>query len=215
MIIALDGPAAAGKGTLAQRLAAHFDLALLDTGRLYRAVGRRVLEAGEEPGDPAAAERAARSLTAGELERPGLRAEAVSRAASQVAAHPGVRLALLQFQRDFAHHPPGGRRGAILDGRDIGTVICPDADVKIFLNASLEARAERRYQELRAAGSDIIKARVLADMQERDARDSAREAAPLTPAPDAFQLDTTHLDADQVFQTVIGFIGRKLESRGA
>lgn len=215
MIIALDGPSAAGKGTLARRLAAHYGLALLDTGLIYRAVAARVLRGGQDGPEPVRAITAARALEAADLQLPGLRDEAVGAMASKVAAIPEVRLHLVDFQRRFAKNPPGGAAGSILDGRDIGTVICPDAEVKIFLTASVEARAERRFRELQAAGSDTIKARVLADMRERDARDSARSAAPLVAAADAFQLDTTALDADQVFERVVAHIDRKRAGRGS
>jgi len=215
MIIALDGPSAAGKGTLSRRLADHYRLALLDTGLIYRAVAHHVLAAGAAANEREAAIAAAANLRTDDLNTPGLRAEATGAMASKVAAIPEVRLHLVDFQRKFAQHPPGGAAGAILDGRDIGTVICPDADVKIFLTASQEARAERRFQELRTGGHDTIKARVLADMRERDARDSARSAAPLVPAADAFVLDTTALSADQVFERVVGHIEAKRAARGS
>ncbi|MDF3072435.1 MAG: cytidylate kinase [Alphaproteobacteria bacterium] len=215
MIIALDGPSAAGKGTLARRLAAHYRLALLDTGLIYRAVGARVLADRGEGGETDRAIEAARKLQPQDLEQPGLREEAVGAMASKVAAIPEVRLHLIDFQRRFAKTPPGHAAGSILDGRDIGTVICPDADVKIFLTASAEARAERRFQELQAAGATTIKARVLADMHERDVRDSARSAAPLVPAADAFQLDTTTLSADQVFDRVVAHIDGRISRRGS
>lgn len=215
MIVALDGPSAAGKGTLARRLAAHYRLALLDTGLIYRAVAARVL-ADTQPGpERERAIEAARNLMPEDLQQPGLRQEAVGAMASKVAAIPEVRLHLVDFQRKFAKHPPGNVTGSILDGRDIGTVICPDADVKIFLTASLEARAERRFQELRASDAATIKARVFDDMRERDARDSARSAAPLVPAADAFQLDTTALSADQVFDRVVAHIENKRAGRGS
>jgi cytidylate kinase len=213
VIIAVDGPTAAGKGTLAKRLAAHYGLALLDTGKLYRAVGLKTLQAGAAPEDAEAAARAALSLTAADLDLPGLRAEAVSRAASVVAVNAGVRAALVDFQRQFAHMPPAGAKGAVLDGRDIGTVICPDADVKIFLTASQEARAERRWRQLQSSGATTIKARVLADLQERDERDSARSLAPLKAAPDAFLLDTTAMDADQAFAAAVEHIELKRTGR--
>jgi cytidylate kinase len=214
MIIALDGPSAAGKGTLARRLAAHYRLALLDTGLIYRAVGARVLAGSQDGPERDRAIEAARTLKPQDLQQAGLRSEAVGAMASKVAAIPEVRLHLVDFQRKFAKHPPGAVAGSILDGRDIGTVICPDADVKIFLTASLEARVERRFQELQASGGDTIKARVFDDMRERDARDSGRSAAPLVPAADAFQLDTTALGADQVFERVVAHIDAKRTGRG-
>ena len=210
MIIAVDGPAASGKGTLARRLAHHFKLAHLDTGGLYRAAALHALESGGHPADPAVAEAGARRVRAADLDDPRLREERVAQAASVVAAIPAVRQALLAFQRDFARHPPGGAAGAVLDGRDIGTVICPDADAKLFVTATVEARAQRRFQELRESGGRAIYSRVLQDMKDRDARDSQRRTAPLVPAGDAFVLDTTALDADAAFAAALDFIGRKL-----
>ena len=206
MIIAIDGPAAAGKGTLARRLADHFDLALLDTGLLYRAVGMNLVRAGADPDDAAKAAEAARNLKPEDLEAGDLRDDAAADAASRVSAVPDVRAALLDFQRSFAAEPPGGTRGAVLDGRDIGTMVCPDAESKLFVTASPEVRAERRYLELRERGLDAIHGRVLADMKERDARDSERTVSPLEPAKDAFLLDTSDLDADQVFAAALDFI---------
>jgi cytidylate kinase len=165
MIIAIDGPGAAGKGTLARRLAQALDLAYLDTGQLYRAVAAKVLDAGADPSAPAAAEAAARTISLQDLDRPDLRREAVSQGASQVAAIPAVRAALLDLQRTFAQAPPGGKRGAVLDGRDIGTVVCPAADVKFFVTASLDTRAARRQKELRGRGEPSIYARVKQEMQ--------------------------------------------------
>jgi cytidylate kinase len=215
MIIALDGPSAAGKGTLARRLAAHYDLAYLDTGSLYRAVGSRVLREGGNPADVAHAAAAASSLSEADRMAPDLRTEAVGQAASKVAAIPEVRTRLLHFQRNFAHRPPGGRAGAILDGRDIGTVICPDADVKLFLTATLEARAERRFRELQEAGAAPIRHAVLEEMTLRDRRDSERQAAPLKPAHDAFVLDTSTLDADAVFTAAVEHVSERMRSRRA
>jgi CMP/dCMP kinase len=213
MIIAIDGPAASGKGTLARRLARHFGLAHLDTGGLYRAVALRALEAGGDPADAAVAAAAARAVHAGDLRDPRLREERVAQAASVVAAIPAVRQALLAFQRDFARSPPGGEAGAVLDGRDIGTVICPGAAAKLFVTASLEARAARRVRELRERGETAIYEAVLQDMKDRDARDSQRRAAPLVPADDAFVLDTTALDADAAFAAALDFIDRKRAAR--
>jgi cytidylate kinase len=199
MIIAIDGPAAAGKGTLARRLAKHLGYDFLDTGSLYRAVGLQVLRHGGDPADTKAAKAAAEHLDLALLADPELRGEAAAKAASLVAAQPAVRAALLDFQRDFAHRPPGGR-GAVLDGRDVGTVVCPDAEVKLFVTASLEARARRRLNELQAAGQEAIWSAVLQDMRDRDARDSRRDVAPLKPAVDAVVIDTTSLSPDQVFE---------------
>lgn len=206
MIVAIDGPAAAGKGTLARRLAAHLGYAYLDTGLLYRATGKKVLDAGGDPADPNTAEAVAKALVAADLEADGLRTDEAAGAASKVAAIPAVRAALLEFQRRFAAAPPAPAEGAVLDGRDIGTVVCPDADVKLFVTASDEVRAERRAKELRQAGHDAITARVLQEMKERDARDRARDVAPLIAAEDAIEIDTSDLDADQVFEKALGFI---------
>ncbi len=209
MIIAIDGPGAAGKGTLARRLAQALDLAYLDTGLLYRAVAAKVLADGGDPALPAVAEAVARSTTFADLDRPGLRGEAIGQGASQVAAIPAVRAALLDLQRRFASQPPDGKRGAVLDGRDIGTVVCPGADVKLFVTASLDARAARRQKELRARGEASIYARVKQEMQERDARDSARATAPLKPAPDAVILETSEMDAEGAFRAAMDIIAAR------
>lgn len=210
MIIAIDGPAAAGKGTLGRRLAEHYNLAFLDTGGLYRAVALKVLDAGGDQNDPQAAEKAAKSLQPAELDTPRLREDRVSKASSIVAAQPPVRAALLAFQRNFAHHPPPGFAGALLDGRDIGTVVCPDATVKLFVTASANARATRRFKELRETNSTIIFEKVLQDIEQRDARDRERQMAPLRPADDALELDTTALDADAAFAKAADLIAQKL-----
>jgi cytidylate kinase len=204
LIVAIDGPAAAGKGTLARRLAARLGLPYLDTGLLYRAVGRRVLDVGGDPADPVAAEAAARGLSPQDLDRPDLRGPEADAAAAAVAAIPGVRTALLAFQRGFA-----GERGAVLDGRDIGTVIFPDAQIKLFVTASLEARARRRWLELRAKGADAELSAVETDMRARDALDAARAAAPLRPAADAVLLDTTQMDADAAFRAAMDAVARR------
>jgi cytidylate kinase len=198
----------AKKGTLARRLAEHFGLAHLDTGKLYRATGLGVIEAGGDPTHPAAAEKAARNLDFSRLAGSRLNDEDVARAASVVAAIPAVRAALLEAQRRFAHHPPAPAKGAVLDGRDIGTVVCPDATVKIFITASAESRAFRRVKELRERGATAIYDDVLQDMRERDARDSERRAAPLAAAPDAVTIDTTLLDAEQVYEQASELIAR-------
>ncbi len=210
MIVAVDGPSAAGKGTLARRLAAALDFAYLDTGLLYRAVGAKLLACGQAPADPAAAERAAADLAPEDLRRADLRSEAAGRAASEVGAHTEVRAQLLAFQRRFAAEPPDGKAGAVLDGRDIGTVVSPAADVKVFLTASPEARARRRLKELRERGEEAIYPRVLQEMQERDARDSGRAAAPLRPADDAIVIDTTEMDKDAVFERVFAIVQSRL-----
>jgi cytidylate kinase len=214
VIVAIDGPAASGKGTLARRLAEHFGLAHLDTGKLYRATAFLVLAAGGDPANPAAATEAARRVDPARLADPALLTEEVAQASSIVAAIPAVRGALLDRQRDFAAHPPPPFRGAVLDGRDIGTAVCPDATVKLFVTASPEARAERRLQELRERGATVIYGDVLQDMKERDARDSERRVAPLAAAPDAVTIDTTGLDADQVFGLASEIIARALAAHG-
>ncbi len=213
-VVAIDGPAASGKGTLARRLAARFGLAHLDSGKLYRAAAFLALSAGADPADPEAAVAAARRVDLARLGDPRLSSEAVARAASITAAIPGVRAALLAFQRDFAAHPPGSARGAVLDGRDIGTTVCPDAAVKLFVTASTEARAERRLRELRDSGATVIYRDVLQDMTERDARDSGRRVAPLAAAPDAVTIDTTGLEAAQAFELASGIIERALAAHG-
>ncbi len=215
MIIAIDGPAGAGKGTLARRLAAELDFAYLDTGSLYRAVAAKLLAGGGRAEDAGAAEAVARGLAPADLERSDLRAEATSQAASQVASYPGVRAALLAFQRGFAAQPPGGKAGAILDGRDIGTVICPGAQAKVFVTASLEERARRRHKELLDRGEESIYPRVRDEMAERDRRDSERASAPLKPADDAFVLDTTELDIDAAFSAAMSYLRSRLEPREA
>jgi CMP/dCMP kinase len=211
VIIAIDGPAAAGKGTLGRRLAQHLNLAFLDTGGLYRAVALKVLDGGGDPADAAVAEAAAKAIRPEDLETPRLREDRVSQAASVVAAQPAVRAALLAFPRDFAHHPRAGFAGALLDGRDIGTVVCPDATVKLFVTASPEARATRRFKELQAARVETIYERVLQDIEQRDARDRERQTAPLQAAGDAIELDTTALDADAAFAKAADLIAQKLK----
>ncbi len=206
MIIAIDGPAAAGKGTLARRLAETLGFAYLDTGLIYRAVAARVLAAGEGPHDTEAATRAAGALRPDDLARGDLRREEVGQGASVVAALPEVRAALLAFQRDFAKQSSEGRKGAVLDGRDIGTVVCPGAEVNLFVTASPEMRAKRRHKELLERGEQSIYARVLQEVRDRDARDSGREAAPLRPAEDAIVLDTTELNAEAAYQTALQYI---------
>ncbi|MEQ8369215.1 MAG: (d)CMP kinase [Alphaproteobacteria bacterium] len=215
--IAVDGPAAAGKGTLARRLAAALGYACLDTGLIYRAVAWAVLRAGGDPADDAAATRAAESLNLAVLDDPAvvaeLRSDQIGQAASQVAAVAAVRRAVLPLQRTFARRPPGGQPGAVLDGRDIGTTVCPDAEIKIFVTASLDARAGRRHQELLSRGVKSIYGRVLEDMERRDALDRGRAVSPLIPATDAWQLDTTALDADQTFQRALAYIRDHLAAR--
>jgi cytidylate kinase len=206
MIIAVDGPAASGKGTLARRIAAHFDYAYLDTGKIYRAVGFGVLAATRDPEDLEAALEVARALDAGDLTNPELAGDTAAAAASKVAALEPVRAVLLGFQKDFAAAPPGGVSGAVLDGRDIGTVVCPDADVKLFVTADVEERARRRHKELLDNGEASIYSRVLQALKDRDARDSNRSVAPLKAAPDAIAIDTTAMDPDEAFATALGCI---------
>jgi cytidylate kinase len=211
IIIAIDGPAASGKGTLAKRIAAELGFAHLDTGSLYRAVGVAVLRAGKDPADAAVAAQVARALRPedGILSDPELRSDEAAQAASKVAVVPEVRSALLDFQRTFAAVPPGGAPGSVLDGRDIGTVVCPDAGAKLFVTASVEVRAERRLKELRERGIPAIPSDVLEDMKARDARDSQRAVAPLKPADDAFVLDTSAMNPDQAFAAAVAYIGSK------
>ena len=210
MIIALDGPAASGKGTLARRLAEAFNLAYLDTGSLYRATGVATLRAGGDPSNEADAVKAAKSLDITQFSPADLRTEAAGVAASQVAFIPAVRAALLDFQRNFAKNPPAGKAGVVLDGRDIGTVVCPDADIKIFVEADLETRVRRRVKELQERAENIIEARVVrADMEARDARDKDRSVAPLKAATDAFLLDTSNMTADEAFAKVKAYIDPK------
>ena len=208
VVIAVDGPAASGKGTLARRLAAALCYAYLDTGLLYRAVGLALLRAGQDPADAAAAAAAAASIEAdsADYSDPALRDEETGKAAGIVAAIPAVRSALIDVQRRFAANPPGAAAGAVLDGRDIGTVICPDADYKFFIEANIEERARRRVKELQDRGDAVIPARVLQEMKERDERDRTRAVAPLAPAADASVVDTTNLNADAAFALAMSFI---------
>ena len=205
-MIALDGPAASGKGTLARRLAAHYGLRHLDTGALYRAVALRLLRSGGDPAVAAQAADAAEALGDADLAEPALRDEAVGAAASVVAAHGAVRRALLGYQRAFARRPPG----AVLDGRDIGTVVCPDAPIKIYLEAAAGTRAARRLRELRSRGVTGIESRVLDEMTARDARDRRRDSAPLRPAEDACRIDTTALGPDEVFERAVAIVDARL-----
>ncbi len=210
MVIAIDGPAASGKGTLARKLAAELGFAYLDTGALYRCVGKAVLDAGGNPADETAAIAAAKSLQhtlkAEDLQDPALRTDTVGSAASNVAKFGEVRRALFEFQRNFAKTPQQGYGGVILDGRDIGTVIAPDADVKLFVTASVEERAKRRLAELTGKGIETDFETVLADMKQRDERDSARDAAPLKPADDAVFVDTSTMNADAVMAKALDAI---------
>jgi cytidylate kinase len=204
MIIAIDGPAASGKGTLGKRLAAHYGLRHLDTGLIYRAVAQAMLDGGHALDDAVRAAAAARSLDARRFNETQLKSHAIGEAASRVSAIPEVRAAVLAFQRQFGAAPPG----AVLDGRDIGTIIFPDADVKIFVTATTEVRARRRAAEFAAAGTNVSEAEVLADILRRDERDTTRAIAPLKPAPDAHILDTTYLDREQAFRAAVDLVER-------
>ncbi|MCL2384879.1 MAG: (d)CMP kinase [Alphaproteobacteria bacterium] len=204
MIIAIDGPAASGKGTLARHLARHYGLPHLDTGLLYRATARTLIEEGHALDDQSAAVAAARGLSLTDFDEKLLRGREMAEAASKVAAIPEVRSALIALQRAFAHRPGG----AVLDGRDIGSVICPEAAPKIFVTASLEARATRRALELKSQGEKTDYADVLAEILRRDARDQNRAAAPLVAAKDAILLDTTTLDAEAAFKAALAIVER-------
>ncbi|WGF89988.1 (d)CMP kinase [Marinivivus vitaminiproducens] len=202
LVIAVDGPAASGKSTLASRLAADLGLHFLDTGLIYRAVGARVLGEGGDPDDAADAQVAAEGLAETDLARPDLHTPEVSQAASKVAAHQDVRGVLLDYQRRFAAREPG----AVLAGRDIGTVVCADARRKIFVTASVEERARRRFEELRRREAGVIYDTVLQDLRERDRRDQSRAVAPLKPAADAYVLDTTAMDTEMAFEAARAFV---------
>ncbi len=209
MIIAIDGPSASGKGTLARRLAKHFNLPHLDTGALYRAVAVAALRAGKSVDHPEEAIKIAagfsRGISAELMNDPELRLESTSISAGKVAAIPEVREHLLNYQKQFARQPGG----AVLDGRDIGTVIAPEAEIKLFIVASAEKRAERRVKELQSRGQPVTYDHVLKDMQERDARDATRSVAPTKAAPDAVLLDTSNLDADAVFAAALQIVKQK------
>lgn len=210
VIIAVDGPAASGKGTLARRLAAHFDYAYLDTGSLYRALAYDVLRRGEAPENASAGLRAAKALDLAMLNDPdilaALRTDAVGIAASLVAAQPDTRAAILQIQRDIADTPPDDKAGAVLDGRDIGTIVCPQAAHKIFVTARAEIRAERRWQELYQHDPQVSLEDVLADLKARDKRDSERVTAPMRAAQDAHLLDTSDLSIEEAFEAALALV---------
>jgi CMP/dCMP kinase len=212
-VVAIDGPAASGKSTIGRRLAERFGFAYLDTGSLYRAAAHIVLEKAGDPADPATAVAAAGEVASPLLSDPRLHAEAVSAAATVVAAIPAVRRRLFAWQRNFAANPPAPARGAILVGRDIGTVVCPAADVKLYITAEPEVRADRRVKELRGRGTASIYENVLQDLNERDARDSQRRVAPLSVAPNAEVIDSTTLDADAVVERAADVIGRVLKEK--
>jgi cytidylate kinase len=206
MIIAIDGPAASGKGTLAKRIAELWDLPCLDTGLLYRAVARDVAARGFKLADPWAALALTRSLDPKSLGDAGLRTPGAGEAASIVASMPAVRAALLAYQRAFAARPGG----AVLDGRDIGTVVCPTADAKVYVTARPDVRAWRRFAERQGQGMAVTYDAVLADIERRDARDAGRESAPMRPAPDADLLETSDLDIEAAFEAAVGLIKRKI-----
>ena len=211
VVIAVDGTAASGKGTLAKRLARHFHFAHLDSGSLYRLTALTVIEAGGDPAVESDAVAGARKLDPGRSNDSAIRTDRIAQAASVVAAFPAVRSLLLNFQRSFAAEPPNNAGGAVIDGRDIGTVVCPEADAKIFVDAKPEVRARRRWQELRASGASPDEAAVLADIQARDKRDRERAVAPLRPATDAILLDTTDLDIDAAFARALALVTPKVE----
>ncbi|MCR4283107.1 MAG: (d)CMP kinase [Bauldia sp.] len=209
MIIAIDGPAAAGKGTLAARLAAHYGLRYLDTGLLYRLVGKTMAERNLDPDDTDAAGKVAREIDVSRLSDPNLRGHSAGELASRVAVHPEVRAALLQFQRDFAARPGG----AVLDGRDIGTAVVPEAEVKIYVTATPEERARRRTVELLAKGRAVANETILGEIRARDARDAGRAAAPLAKAADAHLLDTTDMDIETAFRAAVDIVERARAER--
>lgn len=211
-IIAVDGPAASGKGTISKLLAQHFGLKHLDTGLLYRAVGLAMLEAGGDLDDPEACEARAKQLNLETLDADILAQHHVGEAASKVAVHPPVRAALLEAQRAFANDTTDGWPGAVLDGRDIGTVVCPDAQAKLFITASLEARAKRRHAQAILKDPDTQLTAISADLAKRDARDSGRANAPLAQAKDALLLDTTNLGIDAAFQSAQAYVAAKQHS---
>ncbi len=213
MIVAVDGPAAAGKGTLACRLAERLGFAYMDTGLLYRAVGLAVLRRGVSPGNGEAVVEAAHGVHAAALADPMLRSEIVGHIASQVAVIPAVRAILLTCQRSFARYPPEGTGGAVMDGRDVGTVVCPHAECKLFVTANLAVRAKRRVNELRERGMPAIESQVLAKMHERDRRDQERAIALLRPAEDAFILDTSEMNADVALSMALAYVAPKVSSR--
>lgn len=209
--VAIDGPASSGKGTLARRLAEYLGFPYLDTGSIYRAVGLKLIYSNKDPNDKTAACEAAKALDVEDLHNPRLRQEKIGMAASIISAMPEVRAILLEFQRNFAKNP----KGAILDGRDIGTIVCPDADLKVFITASLETRAQRRHRELQGENIEVVYDSVLTDLRERDERDANRSVAPLVPADDAFIIDTSHLSADQVFNQVLDMVKEKIRKMAA
>ena len=211
VVIAVDGTAASGKGTLAKRLARHFGFAHLDSGSLYRLTALGVIRASGDPGNETDAVAAAGRIDPSQSDSPDIRQARVAEAASVVAAIPAVRARLIEFQRGFAANPPGGAKGVVIDGRDIGTVVCPEATAKLYVDAKPEARAHRRWMELTSLGQTPDEATVLADIHTRDARDSGRAVAPLKAAIDADLLDTTNLDIDAAFAAALALVRAKVE----
>lgn len=209
-VIAIDGQAASGKGTLSRKLSQHLSAAYLDTGKLYRAVGLIVIE-NPNLNPEQAAQHFMDNFDPDILAYDRLGDDDVGQAASKISTQQAVRDILFNFQRDFASKPGDAYKGAVLDGRDIGTVICPDADVKLFIEADIEIRAERRTKELQSKGITVTYEAVLQDMRERDARDASRQAAPMVAAPDALKIDTSLLSPDEVFDKALEFIAEKLE----
>ena len=199
MIIAIDGPAASGKGTIARKLAKHFNLGYLDTGILYRAVALQMLQGGINIEDPQYAEKIAREFTTSFIDKKNIRTEAVSVLASKIAALPGVRHELLHYQKSFAKNPGPDKHGAILDGRDIGTIVCPNADFKIFITADLKIRAKRRWKQLLQSDQTVIYSDILEELRSRDERDRSREEAPLVPAAGSMLIDTSDMTIDVAF----------------
>jgi len=212
IVIAVDGTAASGKGTLAKKLAQHFQFAHLDSGSLYRLVALAVQEQGNDPASESHALKAAHAIDLTRAGDPAIRTDAIGKAASVVSAHPGVRAALLRFQRDFAARPVGESRGAVIDGRDIGTVICPDATAKLFVDAQPETRANRRWKELQALGIAREEAHILGELVARDLADRSRPISPMKPAADAALLDTTVLSIDAAFAAALALVQSNVEA---
>jgi cytidylate kinase len=211
IVIAVDGTAASGKGTLAKQLAQHFGFAHLDSGSLYRLAGLAVLEAQGNPMSESDAVKGTRSIDFSRAGDPAIRSDVVGQAASQVAAIPAVRKALFAFQRSFLEQPPGGSEGAVMDGRDIGTVICPNAAAKLFIDARPEVRAKRRYLELRSLGIHRDEVALLKELRARDEADRNRPISPMLPAPDADLLDTSDLDIDAALASALALVSPKIE----